>query len=282
MPSAVINNREMHYLDIGEGFPLLFGHSYLWDSRMWGPQVELLSEYFRCIIPDLWSHGASEPVVDGDLSIEQLAEDHHQLMQQLGIERYSVLGISVGGMWAAKLAMRYPREVASLTLIGSSLTAEEPERAEDYLALLDIVKQMNEVPPAVIDAVVRIFFHPVTQERHPALVETFRFDLMFLLPEQIQGIVAMGEQIYRRTSMLEQAAEITCPTLILAGRDDMSRPVSDSEAIYEQIAGSQFAVIEQAGHMLTLEQPEVVNGLLVNFLNSLPEVKAVAQDPLTL
>ncbi|MCV6612380.1 MAG: alpha/beta hydrolase [Amphritea sp.] len=273
MPSVVIGNREMNYLDIGEGFPLLFGHSYLWDSRMWGPQIELLSQYFRCIVPDLWSHGASEPLTEGDLSIDQLAEDHHQLMQHLDIDRYSVLGISVGAMWAARLTMKYPAEVASLTMIGSSLSEEAPERAEDYFELLNIVKQMNEVPPAVIDAVVKIFFCPETQERHPALVETFRFDLMFLLPEQIQGIVAMGEQIFQRESLLDQAAEIRCPTLILAGENDMSRPVSDSAAIHEQINGSQFAIIERAGHMLTLEQADEVNRLLVKFLTAIDGVR---------
>lgn len=272
MPSVMVDNREMNYLDIGEGFPLLFGHSYLWDSRMWGPQIELLSRYFRCIVPDLWSHGASEPLSEGDLSIDRLAEDNHQLMQHLGIDRYSVLGISVGGMWAAKLAMEYPEEVASLTLIGSSLAAETEERAEDYFELLNIVKQMNEVPPAVIDAIVGIFFCPATQERHPALIETFRFDLMFLLPEQIQGIVAMGEQIFSRESLLDAAAQIRCPTLILAGQNDMSRPVSDSAAIHEQINGSQFAIIESAGHMLTLEQPDEVNRLLVGFLTAIDGV----------
>ena len=273
MPSCMIDGREMFYQDIGEGFPLLLGHSYLWDSRMWQPQLELLSQHFRCIVPDLWSHGQSQPVTEGDLSIDRLAEDHHQLMQQLGFDRYSVIGMAVGGQWGTRLALNYPDEVASLALIATSLTEESPEAAEDYLQLLGIVKQMGEVPPAVIDAVARIFFSPDSAERNPALVETFRFDLVFLAPEQLKGIVAMGEQIFQRQSLLEEAAKIKCPTLILAGQHDFARPVSDSDEIYDQVRGSQFAVVDQAGHMLTLEQPNQVNQLLANFLTAIDGVR---------
>ncbi len=64
----------------------------------------------------------------------------------------------------------------------------------------------------MVDAVVRIFFCAETQERHPpCLVETFRFDLMFMSPEQVAGIVAMGKQIFARDSMIDELSEISCP-----------------------------------------------------------------------
>ncbi len=273
MPSCTINNREMHYLDQGSGFPLLLGHSFLWDSRVWAPQLELLSQHFRCIVPDLWSHGQSQPVSEGDLSIDQLADDHHQLMQQLGIDRYSVLGMSTGGLWGARLALKYPDEVASLTLIASYLGSEIAENREDYFELFNVVEQLGELPSAVVDAVVRIFFCAETQERHPALVETFRFDLMFTSPEQVAGIVAMGKQIFARDSMIDELSEISCPTLILAGQNDIPRPLAELEQMHNLLPGSQFAIIEHAGHMLTIEQPAQVNQLLANFLASIDGVQ---------
>lgn len=273
MPSCTINNREMHYLDQGSGFPLLLGHSFLWDSRVWAPQLELLSQHFRCIVPELWSHGQSQPVSEGDLSIEQLAEDHHQLMQQLGIDRYSVLGMSTGGLWGARLALKYPDEVASLTLIASYLGSEAAENREDYLELFNIVEQLGELPSAVVDAVVRIFFCAETQEINPALAETFRFDLMFLSPEQIAGIVAMGKQIFTRSSMIDELSGIQCPTLILAGQNDTPRPLAELKQMHNLLPGSQFAIIEHAGHMLTMEQPGQVNQLLANFLASIDGVQ---------
>jgi pimeloyl-ACP methyl ester carboxylesterase len=263
----------MHYLDQGNGFPLLLGHSFLWDSRVWAPQLELLSQHFRCIVPDLWSHGQSQPVSEGDLSIEQLADDHHQLMQQLGIDRYSVLGMSTGGLWGARLALKYPDEVASLTLIASYLGSEAADNLEDYLELFNIVEQLGELPTAVVDAVVRIFFCAETQEINPALAETFRFDLMFLSPEQIAGIVAMGKQIFTRSSMIDELSDIQCPTLILAGQNDTPRPLAELKQMHNLLPGSQFAIIEHAGHMLTMEQPGQVNQLLANFLASIDGVQ---------
>ncbi|WP_417228160.1 alpha/beta fold hydrolase [Amphritea sp.] len=266
MPSCMINDREMHYLDQGEGFPLLLGHGFLWDCRVWDTQLRFLSEHFRCIVPDLWSHGRSQPINEGDLGIEQLAEDHHQLMQQLGIDRYSVLGMSTGGLWGAKLAMTYPQEVASLALIACYLGSETEESEVDYLELLNIVEQLDTLPTRVVDSIVEILFSPETQMANPALAETFRFDLMFLTPEQVNGIMALGKQVFRRRSMLDQVANIRCPTLIIAGEHDIPRPQQEIEEMHRQMPGSQLAVIKNAGHMVTLEQPDQVNPLLINFL----------------
>ncbi|MDN6550166.1 MAG: hypothetical protein L0K69_08595 [Enterobacterales bacterium] len=60
MPFIQVNDRQMHYIDRGEGFALLLGHSYMFDSNMWAPQIEALSQHFRVIAPDLWGHGKSD------------------------------------------------------------------------------------------------------------------------------------------------------------------------------------------------------------------------------
>lgn len=60
MNNFTIENQNMAYLDEGQGPVLVFGHSYLWDSAMWQPQVEALKSKYRCIVPELWSHGQSD------------------------------------------------------------------------------------------------------------------------------------------------------------------------------------------------------------------------------
>ena len=71
-----IAGRRMAYLDEGQGPVLLFGHSYLWDSAMWAPQVEALKGSYRCIVPELWGHGDSDSLPEGPCSLETLARDH--------------------------------------------------------------------------------------------------------------------------------------------------------------------------------------------------------------
>lgn len=268
MPSCIINDREMHYLDQGEGFPLLLGHGFMWDCRVWDIQLRFLSEHFRCIVPDLWSHGRSQAVLEGDLSLDRLAEDHHLLMQHLGIDRYSILGMSIGGLWGAKLAMKYPQEVASLVLIACNLGTETAEREEAYLALMNVAEPLETLPSHLVDAVVKIIFSPASQQAHPALAETFRFDLMFLVPEQMKGMVALGKQVFQRSSMLDQLTDIRCPILLIAGEDDIPRPLQEIEEMHRRMPNSQLMSIKHAGHMVTLEQPDLVNTALINFLAS--------------
>lgn len=272
MPSCTINGHEMHYLDQGEGFPLLLGHSFLWDSRVWRPQLQFLSEHFRCIVPDLWSHGQSQTVRGDGLSLERLAEDHHQLMQHLKIDRYGILGMSAGGLWGTMLAMKYPDEVASLILISCSLSNETASKRAEYLQLIDAVETQRELTSEQLDALVQIYFSEQAQMLYPALVETFRFDLMFLSPGQISGLASLGRVLFQRPSMLDEIASVRCPAMIISGDQDVSCSLSHTQTMHDLMPGSQLAVIENAGHMLTLEQPIQVNPLLVNFLASIDEV----------
>ena len=83
MPFITINNRTLHYLDIGEGPALLMGHNYLASHAVWREQVRVLSHNYRCIVPDLWGHGDSAAVPNHKVSIRSLAEDYWVLMQAL-------------------------------------------------------------------------------------------------------------------------------------------------------------------------------------------------------
>ena len=65
MPAHIIQGSTLHYQDHGAGFPVLLGHSYLWDAAMWAPQIDALSRSYRVIVPDLWGHGASGAPPDG-------------------------------------------------------------------------------------------------------------------------------------------------------------------------------------------------------------------------
>ena len=101
---ATIGGKTMAYLDTGKGFPVLLGHSYLWNAAQWQPQIDLLSRHFRVIVPDLWGHGESDGLPAGTQAIEDLAEHYRALLDTLSIDACHVVGLSVGGMWAEALA----------------------------------------------------------------------------------------------------------------------------------------------------------------------------------
>ena len=110
--------KSLHYLDVGSGFPLLLGHSYLFDLNMWAPQFEALAKRYRLIVPDLWGHGDSPALPPGRNSLSDIAADHLALMDRLDIEEFGIVGLSVGGMWGAELAALAPERAALYGHVG--------------------------------------------------------------------------------------------------------------------------------------------------------------------
>jgi len=157
MPTIKINDKNIHYLDEGEGHPILMGHSYLWNSEMWRPQLEHLKHKYRCIVPDLWGHGHSDNTKLDHCSIEQLADDMWTFSQVLGLKSFSLLGLSVGGMWSAHMAIKHPEQITSMVIMDTYLGQEGPEKQALYLGLLNAVEQAECVPKALYEKYYQTF-----------------------------------------------------------------------------------------------------------------------------
>jgi len=141
-----IAGRRMAYLDEGQGPVLLFGHSYLWDSAMWAPQIEALKGRYRCIVPELWGHGDSDVLPDGGCTLATLARDHLALLDALGIEVCVLVGLSIGGMWGVELARMAPDRIKGLVLMDSFVGLEPQITCERYLGMLAMIEQLGTVP----------------------------------------------------------------------------------------------------------------------------------------
>ena len=267
MNQISIRNKTMAYREMGDGPPILFGHSYLWDSAMWQPQLESLSSQYRCIAPDLWGHGNSDTSPPGPVTIETLTEDMLAFADGLGLQQFSVAGLSVGGMWAAGLALAHPQRIASLIIMDSYVGPEPEQAQQQYFGMLDTVKQLTGIPPAMQDAIVPLFFSPVTQVEQPDLIESFRQSLSSIPADRVSCIVDMGRAIFSRRSRLDDLAQLKVPSLILVGEHDLSRPPYESEDMARRISGSTMHLIPNAGHISSLEQPEVVSSHMKTFLS---------------
>ncbi len=266
MPYKTIKGKNLFYEERGVGFPLLFGHSYLWDGAMWEPQVEVLSASYRCIVPDLWAHGRSELPPSVPYSVESMAADHWELAVALGLERFAMIGLSVGGMWGLHLALNHPDAVRALVLMDTFVGPEPADTRARFFQMLDTVEQAGAIPPSLIEAIIPLFFSPVTMKHNPEMVNRFKERLASIPSERISGLVGIGRGIFGRASVLDRLGEIQVPTLVIVGADDLSRPPHEAQQMAEAIPNARLEVIAEAGHISNLEQPERVTELIETFL----------------
>ncbi|WP_394209475.1 alpha/beta fold hydrolase [Enterovibrio calviensis] len=266
MEKIQINGRNMSYLDVGEGPVVVFGHSYLWDSAMWQPQIEALSKQYRCIVPELWAHGQSDAAPDSTTSLLDYADDVLCLMDQLGIEQFALVGLSVGGMWGTELVLKAPTRVNALVLM-DTFVGYEPEVAKaKYVAMFDTIEQLEIVPPPMVDAITPLFFANNADQDTPELVAEFKKRLSALSGEKAKAIVHVGRMVFDRRDTFDDIEKLTLPTLVMVGAEDKPRPPLESMLLHDAIDGSEFILIPKAGHISCLEQPEIVNEALTRFL----------------
>ncbi|MGL0941018.1 alpha/beta fold hydrolase [Vibrio vulnificus] len=266
MKTFVIDGKSMAYQDVGQGPVLLFGHSYLWDSQMWAPQIEFLSQSYRCIVPDLWAHGESESAPTHCNSLVDYAQHLLALMEHLQIETFSIVGLSVGGMWGAELVSQAPARVTSLVMMDTFIGLEPEVTHQKYFAMLDAIAQTQMVPSPIVEAVVPLFFANDAKEQNPQLVSDFEQRLASLSGERAVEVARVGRMVFGRRDVIEDAEKFALPTLIAVGQQDKPRPVFESYLMHDVITGSQLVEIPNAGHISNLEQVEFVNQMLETFL----------------
>ncbi len=260
-----IAGRRMAYLDEGQGPVLLFGHSYLWDSAMWAPQIEALKGSYRCIVPELWGHGDSDVLPEGACTLATLARDHLALLDALGIEECVLVGLSIGGMWGVELAHMAPDRIKGLVLMDSFVGLEPQITCERYLGMLAAIEQLGTIPAPIIEQVAPIFF---ANQPDAALLAEFKERLAAWPSDKIAAMVAVGRSFVTREDRIEWMEEITVPALVMTGCEDKARPVLEGYLMAE-VLGCTFKEIPAAGHISSMENPAFVNQALGEFLTAL-------------
>ncbi|MFO2465137.1 alpha/beta fold hydrolase [Pseudomonas sp. 15FMM2] len=266
MPFVVIDDQPLHYLDQGHGPAVLLGSSYLWDGNMWAPQIEALSQQYRVIVPELWGHGESGQLPTSVQSLDDLARQALALLDHLDIAHINLVGLSVGGMWAARLALQVPERINSLVLMDTYLGAEPEAARQYYFSLLKMIEDAGAIPESLLDVIAPIFFRPCI-DRESALYQDFRQALQNFSKERLlQSIVPLGRLIFSRTNILDQLPHLDAnTTLVMCGEHDKPRPPAEAREMADLI-GCSLKLIPDAGHISCRENPDFVNEALLTFL----------------
>ncbi|WP_318478308.1 alpha/beta fold hydrolase [Photobacterium leiognathi] len=267
MQSYVIEDRKLTYLDQGTGPVLVFGHSYLWDSKMWQPQIEVLSQHYRCIVPELWAHGDADAAPTKTRTLRDYADDVIALLDHLEVDTFSMIGLSVGGMWGAELALKVPQRVNALVLMDTFIGYEPEVLHAKYFAMLNTIIEQKTIPTEIIDAITPLFFRRQAELHTPELVNNFKTYLASIKGEDVVAVGQIGKMVFGRRDTFDDIELLTVPTLIMVGMEDSPRPPLEAQLMHDAIDGSEYVLIPDAGHISNLEQPEFVTQQLMAFLD---------------
>lgn len=262
MPIAQINNQKIYFEDSGgDGPALVFMHGFLMDQSMFDPQVEALAPDFRCIRFDARAFGQTE--WDGQpFTLYDTVADCIGLMDYLGIDQATIIGMSQGGYAALRVALTHPNRVKALILMSTRSGADEAEAKAMYLQTRDTWREHGPVDP-LIEGLMTAIIGP--KETTGKLWETWTPKWKARTGEQIYH--AMNNLLERDDISDAQLKTIVVPVLVTHGEADMGVPIMLGEALDATLPNSRGLVrIPQAAHAANLTHPHVINPPLRQFL----------------
>jgi 3-oxoadipate enol-lactonase len=254
---AMINDIRMAYSDVGSGAPVLFLHAFPLSGAMWQEQVAAFQANYRLIVPDLRGFGGTD-APPGPYSMDQQANDVVALLDHLGVEQVTLVGLSMGGYISFALLRQYPQRVRALVLADTRAGADN----DDGKARREANARIAETQGAAAIAELMIP-NLVAADAPQSVRDTLRTLIVANSPDGIAG--ALRGMAQRPDSTADLAA-INVPTLIIVGAEDALTPPSDAQILHAGIAGSRLVTIPQCGHMANLEQPAALNAALGAFL----------------
>ena len=254
------------YIDVGDGPTVVLAPGYLCDAAMWTSQVEALSQEFRVIVPDIWGHGASGRLPDRTNTTGLVARQYLGFLNEIGVDRFAIVGHSFGGMWGAELALFAPDRLFGLALLGSYLGPEEELGRMQFNAMLDAAEGLGQVSPPLVEAILANYFTAKTLGANPPFIDTFRSSLSKLSTERLMdSIIPIGRLIFDRRDALEDMKSVQTPSMVMTGEYDVARPPREGRTMAD-ILGCAYVEIADAAHVSILEAPVAINTALLGFL----------------
>ncbi len=256
-----------HYIEKGEGEPVILIHGFGWDSYLWSKNIDVLAEKFKVYALDLWGFGYSsrEPV---DYGYPQYADQLFKFMDSLNIKRASLVGQSMGGGTCVLFCTQHRERVNRMILL-SAAGLPNPLPLIGKIASLPVIGEFlagfrgNYYGKIILNTIIY----------NKELITDSDFELITRF-QKIEGTREVSLKILRKqfwgtlSEEIHKLGEMDVPVLIVWGRQDKSIPVALGRQMHTILKTSHLEVLDSAGHCANFEQPEIFNRLAINFLSS--------------
>jgi pimeloyl-ACP methyl ester carboxylesterase len=258
---ATINGARIHYQRSGVGFPVLFIHAGIADSRMWEPQAKAFANQFDMIRPDMRGFGDSELPPKPYSTRSDLIG----LLDHLGVSRAHVVGCSMGGTAAIDLALERPDRVERLVLVASGVSGSNLGESDAALfAEVEAADKAGDLE-AVNRAEVRVW---VDGPRRPegSAPAAVRNLVLEMNERALQSDWTLAEHLTLEPPAITRLGDISAPTLVIVGDEDVPHAFANANVITSKVPGARKVIIKAAAHLPNLERPEEFNRVLLAFL----------------
>jgi pimeloyl-ACP methyl ester carboxylesterase len=251
MPYLQRGNVKLNFDEAGKGPAILFSHGFGATLHMFDPQVKALAAAYRVIRWDMRGHGETEsPDIPAAYSQQRTVEDMNALLDDREVDTVVLAGMSLGGTMSLAYRARYPDRVRGLVLIDSGPGFQRDESRERWNEYAEGIAQALESG----DTSVLGHSFETRDAKHRSLA--------------CLALAARGMMKQHGTHIIDSLKNIRVPTLIIVGGDDEAF-LASADAMAAKIPKAEKHVIPDTGHAPNLDQPEIVNELLLNFLKNL-------------
>ncbi len=238
---------------------LTFSNSLATTLAMWDGQAEVFADDFQILQYDTRGHGQTAAPA-GAYTWDQLTGDVVALWDHLGIQASHVVGLSLGGMTGLGLALEHRQRV--LSLIACDCRSDAPEMFQKMWDQRCAGIAEGGIA-ATVEMTLAAWFTEGFRDTQATIVEQVKEMILTTPVAGYLGCVAALRALdYKR-----RLAEITCPTLFMVGQFDGPHP-AEMQSMQEQVAGSHYQVITGAAHISNMEQPQIFNAHLAQFLQT--------------
>ena len=265
MPRVTVDGIGVAYADTGGSGPaLVLIHGWPFNSSLWDPQVEKLSDRARIVAMDLIGFGASDAPDDpARYSMAAFADQVRSVIDDAGLDRVVLGGLSMGGYVCFEMWRRHRDVIRALVLADTRADADTPETLEKRTAQQAQVRTEGIAP--VAEALLEGLLSEATRSRKPDVVARVRA----VMENPPQGYVGGLEAMKRRVDSTGDLVTIDVPALVIVGEHDGITPPAVARTMHEHIGGSQLVVVREAGHVSNLEGADDFNGAVSGFLAGL-------------
>lgn len=244
----------------GSGDLVVLLHGVGGNRRNWRDNMPALAEHFHVAAWDARGWGESDDY-EGPLSFEAMSDDLIRVLDHFGAAKAHIVGLSMGGKLAMHFVRLHPGRVASLTLCDASRRrrATDPERLAEFVRARQQPLLDGKEPRDIAEPVARSL---VSAAARPGALE-----------QLIDSMSRLHKAMYLKAVELVAYApdpagldKVDVPALVIVGEDDTLTPIADAKDLAETIPGAQIAILQNAGHLSNIEQPDAFNHALLAFL----------------